>query len=50
MRHGEEEQNRIGGWSNNHLTTKGIEKETNLIDEIDNHYDLFVSKRLIMVI
>ncbi len=46
IRHGEDEQDKIGGWSNNRLTSKGIEEVNDLINVIDNHYDLFVSSSL----
>jgi|SRR5690554_1580192 len=35
IRHGEDELNKIGGWSNNQLTSKGIEQVKELRDNLD---------------
>lgn len=46
VRHGQDEQDKIGGWSNNHLTEKGIEEVNRLANLIDDNYDLFISSPL----
>ncbi len=46
VRHGEDEQDKIGGWSNNHLNEKGIKEVNELMNRIDPHYDLFISSPL----
>ena len=47
VRHGEDEQDKVGGWSDNHLTPKGIEEVKALLPLIDNSYDLFISSDLV---
>ena len=47
VRHGEDEQDKIGGWSDNHLTNKGIEEVKALLPLIDSSYDLFISSDLV---
>ncbi|MFA6843175.1 MAG: nucleotidyl transferase AbiEii/AbiGii toxin family protein [Bacilli bacterium] len=46
VRHGADEMKAIGGWSDNHLTQKGIIEIENLIQMIRDHYDLFISSDL----
>lgn len=46
VRHGQDEQDRIGEWSDNHLTEKGIEEVNRLANLIDDKYDLFISSPL----
>ncbi len=46
VRHGQDEKNKLGGWSDNHLTDEGINQINNLKDEIDDNYDLFISSDL----
>ena len=45
VRHGEDDANKIGGWSDNHLTKKGQDEIYNLLSQIET-YDLFVSSDL----
>lgn len=47
VRHGQDEEDKLGGWSSNHLTDKGKEEVRNLIGDIDDHYDLFISSDLV---
>jgi len=46
VRHGEDEQNKTGGWSNNHLTEKGVQDVNELCKVIDSSYDFFISSSL----
>ncbi len=46
VRHGRDEEDKLGGWSDNHLTDKGIIEVKLLKEEIDNDYDLFISSDL----
>ena len=46
VRHGQDERNKLGGWSDNHLIEEGINQINNLKDEIDDYYDLFISSDL----
>ncbi|MBR3617390.1 MAG: nucleotidyl transferase AbiEii/AbiGii toxin family protein [Acholeplasmatales bacterium] len=46
VRHGQDEKNKLGGWSDNHLIDEGINQVNNLKDEIDDNYDLFISSDL----
>lgn len=46
VRHGQDEKNKLGGWSDNHLIDEGINQINNLKDEIDDNYDLFISSDL----
>ncbi len=50
VRHGQDEEDKLGGWSENHLIDRGIEAVKKLRDEIDDDYDLFVSSDLIRTI
>lgn len=45
IRHGESELEKVGGWSNSHLTEKGKNEIKNLLPELDK-YDLFISSDL----
>ena len=47
LRHGEDEQDKLGGWSDNHLTTTGIMQITDLSDYLDKDYDLIISSDLV---
>lgn len=47
VRHGQDEEDKLGGWSSNHLTDKGKEEVRNLLGDIDDHYDLFISSDLV---
>lgn len=47
VRHGQDEQDKVGGWSDNHLTEKGREEIKKIVNIIDDDYDLFVSSDLI---
>lgn len=46
IRHGEDEQNRVGGWSDNVLTEKGISQVSSLAERLDHDYDLIISSDL----
>ena len=46
VRHGQDEKNKLGGWSDNHLIDEGINQVNKLKDEIDDNYDLFISSDL----
>ncbi len=46
VRHGQDEKNKLGGWSDNHLIEEGIVQINNLKNEIDDNYDLFISSDL----
>lgn len=46
VRHGQDEKDKLGGWSDNHLIEEGIIQINNLKDEIDDNYDLFISSDL----
>ena len=46
VRHGRDEEDKLGGWSDNHLIDKGIKEIESLRDNIDNDYDLFISSDL----
>lgn len=47
IRHGEDEQNRLGGWSENHLTAQGIKQINSLSNMLDDEYDLIISSDLV---
>lgn len=47
VRHGEYELNKVGGWTDDHLSKKGIMQIKALLKEIDTDYDLFVSSDLV---
>ncbi len=46
VRHGQDDPERVGGWSDNPLTPAGIGEIERLLSEIDDSYDLFVSSDL----
>lgn len=46
LRHGEDDQNYIGGWSDNKLSDKGILQVQEISKLIDNNYDLIISSDL----
>lgn len=46
VRHGQDEKNKLGGWSDNHLIEEGIAQINYLKKEIDDNYDLFISSDL----
>ena len=46
VRHGQDEKNKLGGWSDNHLIEEGIAQIYYLKKEIDDNYDLFISSDL----
>ena len=46
VRHGRDEEDKLGGWSDNHLIDKGIKEIISLRDNIENDYDLFISSDL----
>lgn len=47
VRHGEYELNKVGGWTDDHLSKAGQKQIKALIRQIDNDYDLFVSSDLV---
>ena len=47
VRHGEYELNKVGGWTDDHLSSAGIKQIKSLKDLIDDKYDLFVSSDLV---
>lgn len=46
VRHGEDDKNKLGGWSGNHLTDKGREQISDLISFLDKDYEALVSSDL----
>ncbi|MDE6656127.1 MAG: nucleotidyl transferase AbiEii/AbiGii toxin family protein, partial [Anaeroplasmataceae bacterium] len=46
VRHGQDEVNKLGGWSSNHLNDNGILEVESLGDTLDDRYDLFISSDL----
>jgi Fructose-2,6-bisphosphatase len=46
VRHGEDETDKVGGWSSTHLTAKGIKQVRKLKKEIHGDFDLFLSSDL----
>lgn len=47
VRHGQDETNKLGGWSDNKLTKQGKIEVNDLINEIDIDYDVFISSDLL---
>ena len=47
VRHGEYELNKVGGWTDDHLSENGIKQIKALSEKIDNDYDLFISSDLV---
>ena len=47
VRHGQDEKDKLGGWSDNHLTESGIEQVRKLTAQLDADYDILVSSDLI---
>ncbi len=47
LRHGEDDQDKLGGWSDNHLTTTGIKQIENVCYSLDKDYDLIISSDLV---
>ena len=47
VRHGKDEEDKLGGWSENHLIERGIEQAKALKDQIDDDYDVFISSDLL---
>lgn len=46
VRHGQDEEDKVGGWSDNHLTKVGIAEIEKLKEEIELDYDVFISSDL----
>lgn len=46
VRHGQDEQDKVGGWSSNALTEQGVKDVGNLCKSIGNDYDAIVSSDL----
>lgn len=47
VRHGQDEQDKLGGWSGNHLTNDGIKEVEVLSVEVAESYDVFISSDLV---
>lgn len=47
VRHGEDEKDKLGGWSDSHLTENGKAQILNLVSELDRDYDLLISSDLV---
>ena len=47
VRHGEYVLNKVGGWTDDHLSSKGIKQIKKILNEVDEDYDLFVSSDLV---
>ena len=47
IRHGEDEQDKVGGWSDNHLTALGKEQIAAVAETLDEEYDYILSSDLI---
>jgi len=47
VRHGEDEQDKIGGWSDNKLTETGVEQIKALAETLDRSYDFILSSDLL---
>lgn len=47
LRHGEDEQDKLGGWSDNHLTTTGITQVKEISNLLEQDYDLIISSDLV---
>lgn len=46
VRHGEDEQDKVGGWSDNALTENGIDQVEKLAETLDGNYDVILSSDL----
>jgi broad specificity phosphatase PhoE len=46
IRHGQDEKDKTGGWSENHLTAKGVVEIKKALNDLDNDYSLFISSDL----
>ena len=46
VRHGQDEKDKLGGCSDNHLIEEGIVQVNNLKNELDDNYNLFISSDL----
>ena len=46
IRHGQDERNKLGGWSDNKLTDEGIKEVVILSKELSEKYDLIISSDL----
>ncbi len=46
IRHGQDEDDRVGGWSDNHLTDKGIKDVTKMCESVPQNYDFIISSDL----
>lgn len=47
IRHGQYDVTKVGGWTDDSLSIKGKEEVKNLLNKLDNDYDLFVSSDLV---
>ncbi len=47
VRHGEDEQDKMGGWSDNHLTARGIEEVEETALTIGDNFDLMLASDLV---
>lgn len=46
VRHGQDDQEKLGGWSDNHLTDNGKKEVEELASSINSSYDVFISSDL----
>lgn len=46
IRHGEDEQDKVGGWSDNALTPRGVLQVSSLAETLDHDYDFIISSDL----
>ena len=46
VRHGQDETDKLGGWSENHLTEEGIDQVRELTRQLSHEYDLILSSDL----
>ena len=50
VRHGQDERDKLGGWSDNHLTEIGASEVECLCDQLDSYYDVILSSDLVRAI
>ena len=46
VRHGQDDRDKLGGWSDNHLTEFGVEQVQQLSKQLDTDYDMLVASDL----
>lgn len=47
VRHGEYVLNKVGGWTDDHLSKKGISQIEEMLKDVDSDYDVFISSDLV---